>query len=471
MKKNQGTLVQSLSLSAAIILVISSVIGSGVYKKVAPMTGELMSPKLVLLAWLLAGVISLFGALSNAEIAGMMANSGGEYFYFKKIYGKFIAFIYGWSTFITIKTASVASIAYVFAHSFNALIKLPSFDTATEQITLLGIFKPFEDFGVKMVSIILIIILTFINTRGLKNGAMLSSWITKLVIMGLATIVITGLIFGKGSFSNITTNATSYVDNGWGNFDFIKGLFAAMLAAFWAYEGWNTVGFIGAEIKNPNKNLPIALFTGMMVIIVTYLLVNFTYLYILPADELINVSKTGNQIAAVAVIGHFAGAIGITLLSIIILITTLGCTNSTIIMPPRIYNAMALDGLFFKRAANIHPTYNTPNDALWMQCIWAIMLVLSGSFDQLTDMLIFAAFFFYGITALGVFILRKREPNTPRPYKVWGYPIIPALFIVFCVALIIITIIGKPREAGLGLVLMMSGIPFYWYWNKKEKVA
>lgn len=185
---------------------------------------------------------------------------------------------------------------------------------------------------------------------------------------------------------------------------------------------------------------------------------------------MIQVSKTGTQIAAVAVIGHFAGSIGITLLSLIILITTLGCTNSTIIMPPRIYNAMALDGLFFKTAANIHPKYNTPNDALWMQCIWAIMLVLSGSFDQLTDMLIFAAFFFYGITALGVFILRKREPNAARPYKVWGYPIIPAFFIIFCIALIIITIIGKPREAGLGLALMLSGIPFYLYWNRKAEL-
>jgi len=467
MKENQGKLVQSLTLSAAIILVISSVIGSGVYKKVAPMTASLQSPLLVLLAWLLAGLISMFGALSNAEIAGMMASSGGEYYYFKKIYGKFTAFIYGWSTFITIKTASVASIAYVFAHSFNAIMPLPSFDIATEQITLLGIFKPFEDFGVKMVAIVLIIILTYVNTRGLKNGALLSSWITKLVIGGLACIVISGLIFGKGSFTNIFTNSTSYIDKGWGDFAFIQALFASMLAAFWAYEGWNTVGFIGAEIKNPNKNLPIALFTGMTAIIIIYLIVNFTYLYVLPADEMIQVSKTGTQIAAVAVIGHFAGSIGISLLSFVILITTLGCTNSTIIMPPRIYNAMALDGLFFKKASNIHPKYNTPNDALWMQCIWAIMLVLSGSFDQLTDMLIFAAFFFYGITALGVFILRKREPDAPRPYKVWGYPIIPAFFILFCIALIIITIIGKPREAGLGLALMVFGIPFYLYWNRK----
>jgi APA family basic amino acid/polyamine antiporter len=171
-------------------------------------------------------------------------------------------------------------------------------------------------------------------------------------------------------------------------------MFAAMLAAFWAYEGWNTLGFIGGEIKEPNKNLPLALAGGLFIIIIAYLLVNFTYLYVLPIDQLINVYKAQNEIAAVAVVKHFAGPIGAAVISIVILFTTLGCTNSTILMPPRVYNAMAKDGLFFKTAANIHPTFNTPNQALWIQGAWASVLVLSGSFDQLTDMLIYAAFFF-----------------------------------------------------------------------------
>jgi APA family basic amino acid/polyamine antiporter len=241
-----------------------------------------------------------------------------------------------------------------------------------------------------------------------------------------------------------------------------------LLAAFWAYEGWNTLGFIGGEIKNPNRNLPLALFGGMMVIIGAYLIVNFTYLYVLPIDQLIDVHKAKNDIAAVAVVRHFAGDMGATLISIIILITTLGCTNSTILMPPRVYYAMAKDGLFFPRAAEINPKYHTPNPALWMQGIWACILVLSGSFDQLTDMLIFAAFFFYGATAFGVFVMRRREPLAERPYKVWGYPIVPALFVLFCVALIVITCINHPREATLGTVLMLSGLPFYFYWNRKK---
>jgi basic amino acid/polyamine antiporter, APA family len=305
-----------------------------------------------------------------------------------------------------------------------------------------------------------------LNARGLKGAAALSTWITRFVVMGLLTIVVSGLFFGGGSFANFQTPSIAYTPMEWTNFTFIKAMFGALLAAFWAYEGWNTVGFIGGEIQNPNRNLPLALFSGMLIIIGAYLLVNFTYLYVLPIDELVDVHKAKNEIAAVAVVRHFAGGLGATLISIIILITTLGCTNSTILMAPRVYQAMAKDGLFFSRAAEIHPTYNTPNPALWMQGLWACLLVLSGTFDQLTDMLIFAAFFFYGATAFGVFLLRQREPDTERPYKVWGYPIVPAIFVVFCVALIVITCFNHPREAGLGVVLMLSGVPFYYYWVK-----
>ena len=467
MEKQQGQLIRSLSLAAATILVVSSVIGSGVYKKVALMSSDLLSPDLVLWAWVLAGIISLCGALSNAEIAGMMADSGGEFVYFRRIYGRFMAFLWGWSTFAVIKTASIASIAYVFSQSFNAMIPLPHLPESIESMEFL-VFKPFENAGVKGLTILLILVLTYLNTRGLKGAAALSTWITRLVIVGLSAIVISGLLFGGGSFSNFQTPSINFVQHDWTDFTFIKAMFAALLAAFWAYEGWNTVGFLGGEIKNPHKNLPLALFAGMMIIIGAYVLVNFTYLYVLPIDNLIGVHQAKNDIAAVAVVRHFAGGFGATLISILILITTLGCTNSTILMPPRVYYAMAKDRLFFRRAAEIHPVSHTPNPALWMQGLWACLLVLSGSFDQLTDMLIFAAFFFYGATAFGVFIMRVREPNADRPYKVWGYPIVPALFVLFCVALIVITCFNHPREAAIGTVLMLSGVPFYFYWNKKQ---
>ena len=468
MEKKQGQLLRTITLSSATILVVSSVIGSGVYKKVAPMSEGLMSPSLVLWAWILAGVISLTGALSNAEIAGMMAGSGGEYLYFKKIYGRFTAFMYGWATFAVIKTASVSSIAYVFAQSFNSLIPLPHLPESIEKMSVLGIFTPFDNFGVKVLTILLIIALTWLNTRGLKGGEWLSNSITKLVIVGLAIIVISGLFFGGGSLTNFSTPSVNYVSRSWYDFDLIKAVFGAMLAAFWAYEGWNTVGFLGGEIQNPNRNLPLALFFGLLIIMGAYALVNFTYLYVLPMDDIIAIRKAQNQIAAVEVIRHFAGGLGATILSCLILVTTFGCTNSTILMPPRIYQVMAEDGLFFKGAERIHPETNTPNVAMWIQCVWACLLVLSGSFDQLTDMLIFAAFFFYGATAAGVFILRIREPNAERPYKVWGYPVVPAIFGLFCITLIMVTCFSNPREAGMGVVLMLTGVPFYLYWNKQK---
>lgn len=468
MEKKQGQLLRTITLSSATILVVSSVIGSGVYKKVAPMSEGLMSPSLVLWAWILAGVISLTGALSNAEIAGMMAGSGGEYLYFKKIYGRFTAFMYGWATFAVIKTASVSSIAYVFAQSFNSLIPLPHLPESIEKMSVLGIFTPFDNFGVKVLTILLIIALTWLNTRGLKGGEWLSNSITKLVIVGLAIIVISGLFFGGGSLTNFSTPSVNYVSRSWYDFDLIKAVFGAMLAAFWAYEGWNTVGFLGGEIQNPNRNLPLALFFGLLIIMGAYALVNFTYLYVLPMDDIIAIRKAQNQIAAVEVIRHFAGGLGATILSCLILVTTFGCTNSTILMPPRIYQVMAEDGIFFKGAERIHPETNTPNVAMWIQCVWACLLVLSGSFDQLTDMLIFAAFFFYGATAAGVFILRIREPNAERPYKVWGYPVVPAIFVLFCITLIIVTCFSNPREAGMGVVLMLTGVPFYLYWNKQK---
>lgn len=468
MEKKQGQLVRSITLGSAIILVISSVIGSGVYKKIAPMSAELLSPELVLLAWLLGGVISLFGALSNAEIAGMMADSGGEYVYFRRIYGRFMAFMWGWSTFAVIKTAAVSSIAYVFAQSFNSIFPLPHLGPGIESITI-GVFQPFENSGVKGLTIALILVLTLVNTRGLKGGAGFSEWITWLVALGLVGIVLSCLFFGGGSFNNILTHSTQYVDRSWSDMALIESMFTALLAAFWAYEGWNTLGFLGGEIKNPNQNLPKALFIGMLVIISAYLLVNAAYFYVLPVDEIVGVHQSKNEIAAVAVIRHFAGYAGAIIISIVILVTTLGCTNSTLLMPPRVYYAMARDGLFFKSAADIHPKYNTPNNALWIQGVWACLLVLSGSFDQLTDMLIFAAFFFYGATAFGVFVMRRREPNAERPYRVWGYPIIPALFVLFCVALIIITCKTHPREAGIGFALMLTGVPFYFYWNWKQR--
>ncbi len=467
----QGHLIRSLSLFSAFILTVSSVIGSGIYKKVAPMSAELMSSGLVLLCWALAGLITLCGALSNAEIASMLADSGGEYVYYRKIYNRFFAFLYGWTSFAVIRSSSLASISYVFAQSFHALVPLPALPETASEISLFGIFTPFDNFGVKTLTIALIAGLSYVNYRGLKGGEGLSRNVLLLVIASIALIIILGLTIGGGSLVNFRTPAAGFVARDWNDSSLIQPMFAAMLAAFWAFEGWSSTGYIGGEIKNPNRNLPLALVFGVLFVIVVYVSINFTYLFVLPIDEIIEGSKTQNSIAAVAVVKHFLGSPGALFISLLILLTTFGATNTTALMPPRLYYAMAKEGMFFKGASYIHPKYHTPSRAFVIQAIWASVLVLSGSFDQLTDMLVFASFIFYGATALGVFILRYKMPDAPRPYKAWGYPVVPALFILFCLALVAITLIGKPREALLGLGLMLTGVPFYIYWRKRLQAA
>ena len=309
--------------------------------------------------------------------------------------------------------------------------------------------------------------LSYNNYVGLKFGEGLSKAVTLIVVISILLIVILGLTIGGGSMENFQTPATGFKPMSWLDPAFIKMIFAALLAAFWAYEGWTSTGFIGGEIKNTHRNLPLALVSGVSFVMVVYLCINFTYLYVLPIDQIIAVHNSVNNIAGVEVVRSFSGNIGALAMAVLILITTFGCTNTTLLGPPRLYYAMAKEGVFFKSASYIHPRYNTPSKAIFIQAVWASVLVFSGSFDQLTDMLIFAAFIFYGATALGVFILRVKMPDAPRPYKAVGYPVVPAIFILFCVALIVITLIGRPREALIGLGLMASGLPFYWYWNRK----
>ena len=464
----QGKLVRSLGLFSVFILVVSSVIGSGVYKKVAPMSAELQSPSWVLVCWVLAGVITLCGALSNAEVAGLLADSGGEYVYYRKIYNKFFAFLFGWSSFTAIRSAGASSLAYVFAQSFNSLVPLPILPESWSTLSLYGVFTPFDNFGVKTMAILLIIFLSYVNYRGLKLGEGVSRIVLLIVISSIFLIIVLGLTIGGGSLENFQTPATGYVSRPLLDPGFLSAIFAALLAAFWAYEGWNPIGFIGGEMKNPNRDLPLALIFGVLFVMLVYVTANFTYLWVLPIDEIIQVHHYKNTIAAVAVVRHFLGSPGALFISVLILLTTFGACNTTILFPPRLYWAMAKEGVFFKGAAYIHPTHNTPSRAIVYQGIWASVLVLSGSFDQLTDMLIFASFIFYGATTLGVFILRVRMPDAHRPYKAWGYPVVPALFILFCLVLVPVTLLAKPREALVGLTLMLAGVPFYWYWTKGD---
>ena len=454
---------RTLGFSAVVVIVIANIIGSGVYKKVAPMAVELHSSGWILFCWVLGGIITLFGALSNAEVAGLLADTGGDYVYYKKIYNRFFAFIYGWSLFTIIQTAAISSLAYVFAESLSGIIHLPAVLPGWKDVSIAGVFYPFADLNIKLCAILLIILFTVVNSLGIKVGAGFSKIILILVIAAILVIVIFGLSSSQSHISQAVSLQTdpSYPIR-------FSSVFTAMLAAFWAYQGWATIGFLGGEINDAKRNIPRGIATGVFIVIAVYLLANTTYLSLLSISDLTRVAGGQNTIAAIEAIKVFWGRQGGLFLSILIAVTTLGCTHATILASCRTYYAMALEGLFFRPAAKLNKA-EVPARSLFYQGVWACVLVLSGTFDQLTDMIIFAVFIYYGATTLGVFILRKRMPDAPRPYKVWGYPVVPAIFILFCVALIFNTLVSRPREAAIGLVLILSGIPFYLWFTRRMR--
>jgi len=431
-----------INLHSATFLVVSVIIGSGVFKKIAPMAEALGSPFWVVACWIFAGLISLTGALSTAELVSLFPNSGGEYHYFQKIYGKFFAFLYGWSSFAVIKTAAISALAFVFAQSLNSLLPLPD----------LG-----GDLHIKLAASLLIIVLTYMNYRGIGTAEIVSRILTYGMLVGIGFFIVCGVFSSKRDVSHFASQKSL---SGW---EFIKAFTIASLGAFWGYEGWNNIGFIGEEVENPRKNLPKSLAIGTILVICSYVLLNLVFVYILPINFFIQLNQEGNKIAAIEVARVLGGEFGMMLVAILILTTTLNATNSTILMSARIVYAMSRDKLFFKWANSVHPKYNTPDKALWLQAFWAIVLIFSGSFDQLTDMLVFASFLFYGSSALGVLIMRQKAGALNRDYKVWGYPYVPLIFVFFCAALFVMTIFNQPQEALIGLGLIASGVPVYLY--------
>ncbi len=447
---NETGLKRTITTLPAILLVISAIIGSGVFKKIAPMSDILHSPTLILLCWGVAGLLSLAGALCTAELASMMPGSGGEFVYFKRIYGKLFSFLYGWANLTIMKSATIAALAFIFAESFNVLAPLPAIELFDSNVSI------------KVLASLLIVLLSYINHRGVVFSERLSRVVIMVIIMAVVGFIITGLTSGQGSIEHF--QASDKAPEGWA---LVAAFFAASLSAFWGYEGWNNIGYIGDEIKNPQRNLPIALGVGTLIVIFLYLCVNSIYLYVMPVEDLTAIHHAQNKIAAVEVAEVMSGKTGAIILSVLILFSTFNCTNSTMLMSARIFFAMARDKLFIEQVGKVHKVYQTPSTAIFLQGIWAIVLVWSGSFDQLTDLLIFASFIFYGATALGVLLLRRREPDTTRPYKVWGYPLLPLFFAIFCFSLVMVTLFQRPVQSLIGLFFIAAGIPVYYYYKKR----
>lgn len=442
-------LARTIELRPAILLVVSGIVGSGVFKKVAPMAAELGSPLLIIACWVAAGLVSLAGALTYAEMAGMFPQSGGEYVYFRNVYGRLFAFLYGWGAFTVVRTATIAALAHIFGQSL---------------IALLGLGNESVELAVKGVATLLISMLGFVNYRGVTVAEGLSRALIYLTFAAVAIIALIGFSTESGRLAHLTQSIQPVKTTG---SSLLGSLVVASLGAFWGYDGWNQISYIGEEVKNPQRTLPLALSVGTSIVIGIYVLLNVVYVYVLPIEDLARLASTPGKIAAVEVVRQAAGGVGATFISVLILITTSNSTNASILMPARVFYAMARDGLFFKAAAVIHPRYQTPSVAILLQVSWALILVWSGSFDQLTDMLVFASFIFYGATALGVLLMRHRQPDRERPYRVIGYPFVPIFFGGCCALLVVMTLINQPREALTGLGLIATGLPFYWFWRKR----
>lgn len=466
----QTGLLRSFGLKMAIIIVMSSIIGSGVFKKVAPMAEGLYSPTLVIVAWISAGLIVLFGILSIAELGTLFPDSGGPVSWLEKIYGKTISFLYGWASFTVIQTAAISSIAFVFAGAINTFISLPHLSPELESITFFGIIQPFDNIGAKLIASILIISLTVVNIKGAKKGGYVSLVFTFIITVCIVIISCLALSSSIGSLETFEKVSVHYPATGFTFLGFFGAMVIAMRNAFWGYEGWITLSFIGEELENPRRTLPRAMIIGTLLIIALYAVINFSYLYVMPIDEMIMaVNADQNNIAAIVVINKLFGDGGAFIIGAMILVSTFGCTNATILVSSRIYYAMAQNGLFFKGAAKCHSKNNTPSNALIYQCIWACLLVFSGSFDLLTDLIVIAAFVFYGLIVFGVILLRYKDRTIHRPYKTLGYPFVPIIFVVFCLILLIVSFLESPNKSIIGIGLILSGLPFYYYWKKEAR--
>jgi basic amino acid/polyamine antiporter, APA family len=472
MEKNN--LPESLGLWTSVSLVIGGIIGSGIFMKPALMASQLGSPGLLILVWVVAGVVTMFGALTNAEIATIIPETGGQFIFFQKMYGSFFAFLYGWSCFAVVNTAAVASIAFVLAQYTEYFFVLPRFSAELEQsvvlhIPFIGNIFPLENFGVKALSVIVIVSLAIGNYFSVLFGGRVQVIFTILKVLAIILLVAGILFSGEGNSNNFIQNA-SFMPSG---IQLVTAFVAALSGAFWAYDGWNNITFVAGEIRNPQKNIPLSLFSGLCVCILVYVLVNLAYLYVLPIESVAKSAVVATDAASVVV-----GSVGAGIIALLVIISTFGTTNGNLLATARVTFAMSRERIFFEKIGEVHPKYKTPGNAILLHCIWTSVLVFSGSFDTLTDMLIFVSWLFYGMSAFGVFVLRKKLPDVKRPYKVWGYPVVPAIFILFTVGFLGITLYtditnyltGKSQiiNSLFGIALTFIGVPFYWYFKRKS---
>ena len=444
-----------LGLWSAVSIVIGTVIGSGIFLVPARMIAEVGSTRTLFVVWIVAGLLSLFGAFTYAELAAAMPEAGGEYVFLREAYGPFWGFLYSWTQLAVAKSGSIATLGAGFYLYLSVFVPALAHSVLVIHYPIGPGGGPLEIHYGQLVSIGLILILLAVNYVGVEAGGRLQVVVTAVKMTLIVGVICIGWFGGGGSLHHFQETA--------GNGKGFLGFFAAMVGALWAYDGWNNVSMVSSEIRHPERNLPRALIFGIMAVIVTYLLVNIAYFHVLSPTE---VAHT-DQVAA-GMMAKLYGPIAARAVTVVVLISILAALNGSILSGARVPYAMARDGYFFKVIADVHPKYKTPGNSMIALCLWSAILILSGWYEQLYNFVIFGSWILYGMTAASVFVLRRKRPDMPRPYRVTGYPVVPFLFVLVALVLLGSTLGNSPRESLMGLGFMAVGTPLYFHFRRKR---
>jgi basic amino acid/polyamine antiporter, APA family len=464
---------RKLGLFLTASIMIGTMIGSGIFKKAGPMAELLGSPLLLLGVWVLAGCITLCGALSNAEVASVIPSEGGQYKYFKTIYGELVSFLYGWSILLVIQTGSIAGIAYIFSEYMISVIPLQTILTSIIHTLGADAIIITNESAVKLTTIGLILFLTSVNIRGVLLGAWTSGIFTTLKISAVLIMIILCFGYDSAQVSNITATPIHNL----GGIALFGAIISALSKAFWAYDGWNSITYISSEITTPQKTIPKALIVGVSVVILLYCLLNAAFVVVLPIQEI-----ASSSLVASDVMQKVIGPVGAIAIAVVVMVSTFGAVNGTILNSARVVQVMAKDGLLHSSLSKTHSRYSTPAVALVVQAVWSCFLVVSGTFEQLTDMLIVVSWVFYGMSAYGVIILRKTMKTTKREYAVPLYPIIPLVFTATAGVFVCTMLFNEVKQyldgsitllpSVSGFLIVATGLPVYWYKQRvREKVS
>ena len=459
---------QSMGLMDATMIVAGSMIGSGIFIVSADITRNVGSPGWLIVVWLITGIMTIIAAVSYGELSGMFPKAGGQYVYLKEAYNPLMGFLYGWSFFAVIQTATIAAVGVAFSRFAAYLI--PEVGENVVLLEVLGL----KISAAQLLAIGSIAFLTYTNSKGIKGGKIIQNTFTTAKLLSLFGLILLGFLFTKQSFwsenwemgfrsmQDLGEGGAGKIATGWkeiGGVALLGAIAAAMTGSVFSSDAWNNVTFIAGEIKNPKRNIGLSLFLGTFIVIILYLATNLMYINVLPMD---GIAYPQADRLAVSAANQIFGTEGKIIIAVLIMISTFGCNNGLILAGARVYYTMAKDRLFFKQAGNLNKN-SVPQWALWAQAVVASVLCLSGEYGNLLDMISFVVVIFYALTIAGIFILRKKRPDAERPYKAFGYPILPAIYILMGLTFCVLLIIYKPQFTWPGLIIVLMGIPLYYF--------